>query len=59
MDVAACGKTKLFRIWKQSRNDEEILRGNKDAKRVVYMAMNIISESSGGTKECWFVSRWS
>ena len=56
MDVAVCGKTKLFRIWKQSRNDEEILRGKKDVKRVVYMAMNI-SESSGGTKECWFVSR--
>ena len=43
MDVAVCGKNKLFRIWKQSWNEEDRTRycqAKKDAKRVAYMAMD-------------------
>ena len=42
-DVAVCRKRELFKIWKQSRNEEDgkkYCEAKKDAKRVVYMAMN-------------------
>ena len=38
-----CGKSELFRIWKQSQNEEDrkkYCEAKKDAKRVVYMAMD-------------------
>ena len=37
VDVAVCRKRELFRIWKQSRNEEDrnIVTEKKDAKRVV------------------------
>ena len=41
VDVAVCRKRELFRIWRQSRNDEDrkkYCKAKKDAKRVVYMA---------------------
>ena len=37
VDVAVRRKRELFRIWKQSRNKDD---SKKDAKRVVYMAMD-------------------
>ena len=43
VDVAVCRKRELFRIWKQIRNVEDMKRyceAKKDAKRVVYMAMD-------------------
>ena len=42
MNVAVFGKTELFRIWKQSQNEEDRkkYKAKNDAKRVVYMAMN-------------------
>ena len=43
MDVAACRKRELFRIWKKSQNEEDrkkYCEAKKDAKRVVYMAMD-------------------
>ena len=43
MDVAVCRKRELFRISKQSWNEEDRKKycdAKKDAKRVVYMAMN-------------------
>ena len=44
MDVAVYRKRELFRIWKQSRNEEDrkkyYLAKKKDAKTVVYMAMD-------------------
>ena len=43
VDVAVCRKRELFRIWKQSRNEEDrkkYCEAKKDAKRVVYMAMD-------------------
>ena len=43
VDVAVCRKRELFRIWKQSRNVEDrkkYCEAKKDAKRVVYMAMD-------------------
>ena len=43
MDVAACRKQELFRIWKQSQNEEDrkkYCEAKKDAKTVVYMAMD-------------------
>ena len=43
MDVALCKKRELFRIWRQSRNEEDrkkCCEARKDAKRVVYMAMD-------------------
>ena len=42
MDVAVCRKKELFRIWKQSGNEEDrkkYCEAKKDAKRVVYIAM--------------------
>ena len=41
VNVAVCRKRDLFRIWKQSWNEEDRNKqceGKKDAKRVVYMA---------------------
>ena len=43
VDVAVCRKRELFRIWKQSRNEEDrkkYLEAKKDAERVVYIAMD-------------------
>ena len=43
VDVAVCRKRELFRIWKQSRNEEDrkkYCETKKDANRLVYMAMN-------------------
>ena len=43
VDVAVCRKRELFRIWKHSRNKEDkkkYCEATKDAKRVVYMAMD-------------------
>ena len=43
VDVAVCRKRELFRIWKHSRNEEDrkkYCEAKKDAKRVVYMAMD-------------------
>ena len=42
MDVAVCRKRELFRIWKQSRSEEDrkCCEEKKDAKRVVYLAMD-------------------
>ena len=43
VDVAVCRKRELFRIWKQSRNEEDSKKcceAKKDAKRVVYLAMD-------------------
>ena len=43
MDVAVCRKRELFRIWKQSQNEEDpkkYCEAKKDAKRVVHMDMN-------------------
>ena len=43
MDVAVCRKRELFRIWKQSQNEEDRKKycdAKKDAKRVVYMALD-------------------
>ena len=44
MDEAVCRKRELFRIWKQSRNEEDrkkYTEAKKDAKRVVYVAMDL------------------
>ena len=41
--MAACRKQELFRIWKQSQNEEDrkkYCEAKKDAKTVVYMAMD-------------------
>ena len=38
-----CRKRELFRIWKQSRNEEDRRKNcetKKDARRVVYMVMD-------------------
>ena len=38
-----CRKRELFRVWKQSRNEEDMKKyceAKKDAKRAIYMAMN-------------------
>ena len=43
VDVAVCRKRELFRIWKQSQNEEDrkkCCQAKKDAKRVVYLAMD-------------------
>ena len=43
VDVAVCRKRELFRIWKQSWNEEDrekYCEAKKDAKRVIYMAMD-------------------
>ena len=43
MDVAVCRKGELFRIWKQSWNEEDrkkYCKTKKDAKKVVYMTMD-------------------
>ena len=43
MNVAVCRKRELFRIKKQSRNEEDrkkICEAKKGAKRVVYMGMD-------------------
>ena len=43
MDVAVCRKRELFKICKQSRNEEDrkkYCETKKDAKGVVYMAMD-------------------
>ena len=43
VDVAVCRKRELFRIWRQSRNEEDrkkYCETEKDAKRVLYMAMD-------------------
>ena len=43
VDVAVCRKRELFRIWRQSWNEEDrkkYCEAKKDAKRVVYMAMD-------------------
>ena len=43
MDVTACRNKELFMIWKQSQNEEDrkkYCEAKKDAKRVVYMAMD-------------------
>ena len=43
VDSAVSRKRKLFKIWKQSRNEEDRKKycdAKKDAKRVVYMAMD-------------------
>ena len=45
MDVAVSRKRELFTIWKQSQNEEDrkkYFEAKKDAKRVVYMAMDQI-----------------
>ena len=45
VDVAVSRKRDLFRIWKQSQNEEDrkkYCEAKKDAKRVVYMAMDQI-----------------
>ena len=42
-DVVLCRKHKFFKIWKQSRNEEDrkkYCEAKKYAKRVVYMAMD-------------------
>ena len=42
MDVAVCRKRELFRIWRQSWNEEDSKKygeAKKDVKRVVYMIM--------------------
>ena len=43
MDVTACRNRELFMIWKQSQKEEDrkkYCEAKKDAKRVVYMAMD-------------------
>ena len=43
VDVAVCRKIELFRIWRQSRNEEDrkkYCEAKKDAKRIVYIAMD-------------------
>ena len=43
VDVAVCRKRELFRIWRQSRNEEDrkkYCKAKKDAKRVVYVAID-------------------
>ena len=43
VDVVVRRKRELFRIWKQSRNEEDMKKyceAKKDAQRVVYMAMD-------------------
>ena len=43
VDVAVCRKRELFRIWKQSWNEEDrekYCEAKEDAKRVVYMAID-------------------
>ena len=43
VDVAVCRKRELFRIWKHRRNEEnrkKYCEAKKDAKRVVYVAMD-------------------
>ena len=43
VDVAVCRKRVLFRIWKQSWNEEDrekYCEAKEDAKRVVYMAID-------------------
>ena len=43
MDVTACRNRELFMTWKQSQNEEDrkkYCEAKKDAKRVVYMAMD-------------------
>ena len=43
VDVAVCRKMELFRIWKQSWNEEDrkkYCEAKKDTKRVVYMAVD-------------------
>ena len=43
VDVAVCRKKDLFRIWKQSRNEEDrskYCETEKDPKRVVHMAID-------------------
>ena len=43
MDVVVCRKRELFRIWKQSQNEEDRKKycvAKKDAKRVVCITMD-------------------
>ena len=43
VDVAVCRKRDLFRIWKQSQNEEDrkkYCEPKEDTKRVVYMVMD-------------------
>ena len=43
MNVAVCGKIKLFTIWKESRNEEDTKKyceAKTNAKRVPYMTMD-------------------
>ena len=43
MDVDVCRTRELFKIWKQSRNEEDrkkYCESEKDAKRVVYIAID-------------------
>ena len=43
VDVTVCRKGELFRLWKQNWNEEDrkkYCEAKKDAKRVVYMAMD-------------------
>ena len=43
VDVAVCRRRELFRIWKQSQNEEDrkkYCEAKKDANRAVYMAMD-------------------
>ena len=52
MHVAVCRKRDLFRIWKQSLNEEDRKKyseANKDGKRVVYNGNG--SENSRGSGE--------
>ena len=43
VDVAVCRKRELFRIWRQSQNEEDrkkYCEAKKDAKTVIYIAMD-------------------
>ena len=43
MDVSVCKRRELFRIWKQSRNEEDRKKycdTKKDAKRVIYVVVD-------------------
>ena len=42
VDVAVCRKKELFRIWKQTWNEEnnKYYKGKKDAESVVYMTVD-------------------
>ena len=57
MVVAVCRKRELFRIWKQSQDEEDrkkYCEAKRDAKRVAYMAMNQKASEMVGEVDSYF-----